>query len=228
MGSIDPSAASIEGFIGYDRNLPVTKIAGSVARYRNGFDRILTTVHDIRFEKDQHTLNVHGFEYFSLTQVGAKSSNDHDFSDATYIKSTLYPETQSLIQSATSASRVYCYSHLVRRKPLSDVQAIIDNKDIPDTQLTRLSVPSPAVHIDHSAKGSWEVLADNLGEAEATAIKSSGKRWAIINLWRPCKTIKRDPLCMVDARTVEEKDLVPQVSHQCLSHRFHDKHKHLF
>jgi hypothetical protein len=53
---------------------------------------------------------------------------------------------------------------------------------------------------------------DNLGEAQAFAIMSSNKRWGIVNLWRPLKTVRRDPLCVCDARSVNtEKDLVNQV-----------------
>lgn len=208
MGSMGRSSRSIEAFIGYDRNLPVQKVAGTIARYRNGFDRILTTVEDVRGEEECYSLDVHGFAFVSPDQLGAATP---DYYDATYIKSTVYHEAENLLRVATGAKRVHCFSHMIRHQPLSAIQSIADDKDIPDTQLTKLAVPSPAVHIDHSAKGSWEILVDNLGEEEATTIQASGKRWGIINLWRPLKTVHRDPLCICDARTVEAQDLVPQV-----------------
>jgi hypothetical protein len=211
MGSLGPSPQprSIEAYIGYDRNLPVQKVAGTISRYRNGFDHVLTTVHDVRGQEHNYTLDIQGFQFVSPEEF---SHDAHDYSDQEHIKSIVYTQTQDLLKNITGASRVHCYSHLVRHKLLSTIQAMCDDKSIPDTQLTKISVPSPTVHIDHSAKGSREVLVDNLGEAQAFAIMSSNKRWGIINLWRPLKTVRRDPLCVCDARSVNaERDLVNQV-----------------
>jgi hypothetical protein len=36
----------------------------------------------------------------------------------------------------------------------------------------------------------------------------SGKRWQIINLWRPVSTIYKDPLAVASAPSIAEKDLV--------------------
>ncbi|KAK9782753.1 putative Hydroxylase/desaturase asaB [Seiridium cardinale] len=48
---------------------------------------------------------------------------------------------------------------------------------------------------------------DNLG-AEL-AFKSEKTRWAMINLWRPIETIRREPLALCDARSTRDEDLVP-------------------
>ena len=34
-------------------------------------------------------------------------------------------------------------------------------------------------------------------------------RWSITNVWRPLKPVKKDPLAVCDARTVDDRDLFP-------------------
>lgn len=194
---------TVQGIIGYDRILPVEKVAGTIARYRNAFDRRSTTVRDVRSHRHDFTLDVHGFQFVD------DESQVRGWSDVDRVKATVYRETETLLLKICGASRVRCYSHLVRRNPLSAIEKLCEDKNVTDNTLTSLSVPSPAAHIDHSEKGSLEILEDNF--PEAAAIRETGKRWAIVNVWRPLKTVHRDPLCLVDARTVEPQDLVPQV-----------------
>lgn len=68
-------------------------------------------------------------------------------------------------------------------------------------------IPSNMVHVDHSEANCLQILEDNLPRAEVEALSTS--RWAVINVWRPMKTVRRDPLCLCDARTVSNEDLVP-------------------
>lgn len=61
------------------------------------------------------------------------------------------------------------------------------------------------VHVDQSYQGAEERLPIWLGESEAKAV--SGKRWAIINVWRAIEIVQRDNLCMCDARSVSDDEL---------------------
>jgi hypothetical protein len=63
------------------------------------------------------------------------------------------------------------------------------------------------VHVDQSYAGA-EIVLRTLLPAEAESILSSGKRWQIINLWRPIATIYKDPLAIAAAHLVAEEDLV--------------------
>jgi hypothetical protein len=47
------------------------------------------------------------------------------------------------------------------------------------------------------------------GEAEELA----KKRWGIINVWRPIRTITRDPFAVCDARSVPDSDLFGNIAH---------------
>lgn len=48
------------------------------------------------------------------------------------------------------------------------------------------------------------MLENNFGVEEAASMLS--RRHAIINMWRPLKTVRRDPLGVCDARTVPQED----------------------
>lgn len=206
MGSIGESKPYIEANVPYVREPVKEYTAGELAQYRFDFVRPLTKVHDIRHYPD-FSIDSVGFQLISNPSIA-----EDGFDDAAWVKSNIYPQTEEAIRTAAGASRVKCFSHLVRRKKLDDIRQMVEDKSVPGTRTTNITPPSPAAHIDHSAAGSIEVLRDNLSEAEAEQVVNAGKRWGIINLWRPLKPVQRDPLCLCDARTVDKEDLVPQVS----------------
>jgi hypothetical protein len=66
-------------------------------------------------------------------------------------------------------------------------------------------VPAKYAHIDQSPKGARTILDDTYDPDEAARLSKT--RWGIYNLWRPLKTIRRDPLCFCDSTTVPDEDL---------------------
>lgn len=70
----------------------------------------------------------------------------------------------------------------------------------------RGQAPAPRVHIDFTRHGIENILPDEIGEKNARAITHSETRWMVFSLWRPLKTITRDPLGVVDASTVSNAD----------------------
>jgi hypothetical protein len=65
------------------------------------------------------------------------------------------------------------------------------------------------VHVDQSYAGADAVLRWNLPAAEADQLLASGTRFEIVNLWRPIRTVTRDPLAVAASWSVPEEDLVP-------------------
>jgi hypothetical protein len=63
-----------------------------------------------------------------------------------------------------------------------------------------------SVHIDQSYKAGFDRVGFHLPDEAETLLRG---RVQIINVWRPIKTILRDPLAVISANTVEEDDLVP-------------------
>ena len=62
------------------------------------------------------------------------------------------------------------------------------------------------MHIDQSYEASRSRVPHHLPELASELLKT---RHQIINVWRPIKTIFKDPLAVADAHSVPESDLVP-------------------
>ena len=92
--------------------------------------------------------------------------------------------------------------------------------------------PSAKVHLDYTPSGARTHLRKfhpKFTEAAADIIKaedallaegkdlktnykdSNGPRWAIYSIWRPLKTVRRDPIGVSDQRTIQSNDYVPTV-----------------
>ena len=66
--------------------------------------------------------------------------------------------------------------------------------------------PVRRVHIDQSYSAALSRVPFHLPDEADSLLKG---RVQLINVWRPIKTVRRDPLTVAQAQTVEEKDLVP-------------------
>lgn len=62
------------------------------------------------------------------------------------------------------------------------------------------------MHIDQSYTASKNRVSHHLPDEAAELLKG---RYQIINVWRPIKTILKDPLAVADAHSVPDSDLVP-------------------
>lgn len=107
---------------------------------------------------------------------------------------------------------MHTFSHLVRRDTAEGNEATLAALEasagsaakVPDTQAMGKVVPARFAHIDQSPNGARTLLQDNLPELASTLAKT---RWGIVNIWRPIKTIHRDPLALCDSRTIRDEDL---------------------
>ncbi|KAK3360515.1 hypothetical protein B0T25DRAFT_535800 [Lasiosphaeria hispida] len=147
-------------------------------------------VKDISGSEDQYSLDSHGF------QIYHHDSTEKDFVDDAKIKAGYYTETEQLLKDATGASKIFIFDHTIRRQPA--------DRD-PAATGPPLRGPVRRVHIDQSYSASISRVAHHLPD-EAEALLQ--KRFQIINVWRPIKTIYRDPLAIADAHSVPEEDLV--------------------
>jgi hypothetical protein len=100
--------------------------------------------------------------------------------------------------------------------------------------------PARAVHVDFSPKGAGKMLRclrqdilDGVGdiiEAEdrlkgkndgneiPESMEYDGRRYAFYSIWRPLKTVKRDPIAVCDGTSIDrERDLVEHVYKVCAS-----------
>ena len=132
-------------------------------------------------------------EGFQLVTAPTSVTN---FADETAIRTRYYPETISLLEGLTGASRVVVFDHTIRRR----VPGATDRA----AGLPRQ--PVPRVHNDYTVKSGPQRVRDLLAD-EASALLQ--KRFAVINVWRPIRgPIQDSPLAVSDARSIAENDLV--------------------
>jgi len=145
-------------------------------------------IHDISGEEAKYTVDSHGFQYVK------HESKEKDFVDDEKIKAVYYPEVEQLLKDTLGASRILIFDHTIRR-------ATSDIRDLAG----QLRGPARRVHIDQSYSASENRVKYHLPDEADELLK---KRFQIINVWRPIKTIFRDPLTLADAHTVPDTDLV--------------------
>lgn len=95
----------------------------------------------------------------------------------------------------TGASKIFIFDHTIRRQTADDR---ISGK--------QLRGPVQRVHIDQSYSAGRSRVPHHLPDDAEQLLKG---RYQIINVWRPIKTIHKDPLTVADANSVAEEDLVP-------------------
>lgn len=103
---------------------------------------------------------------------------------------------------STGATEVVNFSHLVRRDTAETVKSSAEG--LKDSDSLPAAGPTRFAHLDNSENGALTVLKDGAPDYE----KRLKSRWAIINTWRGITTVTRDPLGMLDARSVDNSELV--------------------
>ncbi|KAI0096970.1 hypothetical protein GGR51DRAFT_488391 [Nemania sp. FL0031] len=146
---------------------------------------------NIAGRESEFTLDNQGF------QVYPNVAQEKDFADDEHIKAVYYPETEQLLKDVTGASKIFIFDHTIRRQ----------NKDSRQTAQQQLRGPVQRVHIDQSYSASLSRVPHHLPAEEAAELLKG--RVQIINVWRPIKTVERDPLAVADAHSVGEDELVP-------------------
>ncbi|KAF2426611.1 GA4 desaturase family protein [Tothia fuscella] len=178
---------------------------GTAGILRRKFDTQEVRIQDLRGQEDKFNFHQSSFQVskFDIDMEG--KTNDE-------MKRDIYPQAEEFIKKITGASRVVCFSHLIRRdtvesnrEALSALEASTrEDSPIADNHGFGKVVPARFAHIDQSPVGAYTLLKDNLPEEAETLSKT---RWGTTNIWRPLKTIRRDPLALCDSRTLRDEDL---------------------
>ncbi|KAH7110598.1 hypothetical protein B0J11DRAFT_599322 [Dendryphion nanum] len=148
-------------------------------------------VKDISGDEDKYSLDRHGFQYCW------HDSGETDFVDELAIQSAYYKECEQLLKSVTGAARVHIFNHKVRRGPTQWHHLGFNN--------LRNRGPVTKTHVDQSYVGAERRLRWEFPEEADELVK---RRYQIINIWRPVKTILKDPIAVADAESVPDADLV--------------------
>ncbi len=170
---------------------PVNETGGQDGLMRRTTGRY--ELHPVRIENGRPlrgalSLDVEGFELVDHP-TAVKAFADPDEQRAVY-----YPEMERLIAGCTGAKRVHVFDHTLR------------TSDEDDRLARKIREPVKAVHNDYTAWSGPQRVRDLLpDEAEALI----ARRFAIVQVWRPIAApIERNPLALIDARTVAPQDLI--------------------
>lgn len=101
---------------------------------------------------------------------------------------------------STGASKIFIFDHTIRRSSQDRRSVDGAGKPIPARG------PVQRVHVDQSYKAAPNRVTYHLPEEADRLLQG---RFQIINVWRPIKTIRKDPFGVADATSVPDSDLVP-------------------
>lgn len=99
-----------------------------------------------------------------------------------------------LTRRRTGATRIHIFDHTIRRQPPGDASTS-----------RQLRGPVQRVHIDQSYDAAISRVPFHLPDDADKLLQS---RVQIINVWRPIKTVQRDPLAVAEANSVSDDSLV--------------------
>ncbi|KAI0119678.1 amino acid permease-domain-containing protein [Daldinia grandis] len=156
------------------------------------FESYPVRITDVSGREDEFTLDKNGFQFYRHV------AQEKDFLDDDHIKAVYYPETEQLLKDATGASKIFIFDHTIRRNPA-------DQRGTDGGPSRR--GPVNRVHIDQTYSAALSRVPHHLPAEEASELLKG--RVQIINVWRPIKTVLRDPLAIAEANSVSEAELVP-------------------
>jgi len=161
-------------------------------QYRNAATDAVhqVAVRDARPILNALSLDVQGFAV--LRQPTAV----HDFYDDREIRAVYYPEVEELVRETIGAVHVIAFDHNVRN----------GNVDLNRRDDRGVRGPAKRVHNDYTEASGPRRARELLPPEQADELLR--RRFAIINLWRPIRTVEEAPLAICDARSIAPGDFV--------------------
>lgn len=123
-------------------------------------------------------------------------SSAESWRDDEQLKQVFFPELDALLKRELGCKQTVQYEWHVRTATLENALAE------PSEGKVDINGPVRRVHIDESPASAKREFAYHCPELAA-----KGSKFGIYNVWKPLKTIRRDPLCLCDARTLRDEDL---------------------
>ncbi|KAI1161078.1 hypothetical protein F5B18DRAFT_674953 [Nemania serpens] len=198
-GSKKPMKRNVSTFINYYRDpgdgsppMPV-RISDKTVKNERPTIAKPAIVRDVTGDEDRYTLDRNGFQFCRR----ASQLRDDDFHDSELVEAKYYPETRQLLKDITGASRVHIFDHKTRVGP-SNWHKLGEGNRATRGPLFR-------AHVDQSYAGAELVLRRHFPDEADDLLK---RRYQIINVWRPIKTVQKDPFAVADASSVSDSDLL--------------------
>lgn len=159
--------------------------------------------------------NIRGIEHtfciskngFEIAHLPSKMTKE-DWTSEEKRKEIYFAEVSEILKKVTGAKFVHSYEHMVRRKSLTEALSI------PSDGQVDIDGPVRRVHIDESPRSARREFRYYLNPDRATSEEQreqyeelQARPFGIYNIWKPLKTIRRDPLCFCDPRSLKVSDL---------------------
>lgn len=157
--------------------------------------RHLVKVRNMRGHESTYNFDNHGFNIATLHSSVKDWRNDEE------LKVTYFAEVAELLKKQLGAKYVFSYEHHVRMGTLEEaLQKDTEGK-------VDIDGPVRRVHIDESPNSARNEFAYYLKPNAPGNEHLAGRDFGIYNVWKPLRTIRKDPLCLCDARTLQDNDL---------------------
>lgn len=190
LASTAPDA--VEGVLNYivdtgERPVVYATPPGQAPKQTGTYARHPMTIHDGRPLAAEFSLDVEGIAFLE------HDTAVEDFYDDTEVEAVYYPEIERLLVANMGAEKALVFDHQARHGGAEPHPGIDGPVHVAHNDYTELSAPK-RVH-------------KMLDEAEAQS--RVGRRFAIVNVWRPIRgPILATPLAVCDARTLAPGDLL--------------------
>lgn len=164
---------------------PWTKVDGPGMSYKqNDHER---PVHNIRGQEQDFSTDKSGFAVYN------SPAKEKLFEDDTVVREKYYPEVEKLLKKThQGVKKVHIFDHTIRRR----------KQDSPRQ-------PVQQVHVDQTPEAVAVRVRRHLSD-EADELLNNGKRYQLINVWRPIENPATDfPLAVIDWRSTEDADFIP-------------------
>ena len=117
-----------------------------------------------------------------------------DFYDPDRVRTSYFPEVESLVKEKTGAVRVVAFDHNLRSKALATEKQY------------NAQMPVLFAHNDYTEESGPQRVRDLFPDEAEELLE---KRFAVINVWRPTRgPVLESPLAVCDAQTMGPNDLV--------------------
>ncbi|KAG8167019.1 hypothetical protein KVR01_002708 [Diaporthe batatas] len=183
-----------------------------------------------RGKEDSFKLDRNGFEIVTLPE------RERDVSTDDKITEDFMPEIIDIIKKRTGASTVVPFAHVLRRTENKFFAEIVDKERYNRFSTVWPHSDFPVVYPERLPYIKEGILNyDGIPEDTREELKKaaeSASRWAFLQIWKPLKTLKREPLALCDSSTLSQEDWRfrqaedPRIMYSLLAHtEKEEKHK---
>ncbi|KAF6807770.1 hypothetical protein CSOJ01_07972 [Colletotrichum sojae] len=155
-------------------------------------------VRNVRATDQKFSIPTTGFQYAKLD-----APPEIDYLDDEQVRKTYFPMLEKLLKEELGASEVRAFHHVVRNTPYED--------GMPYTRKHRCPARRP--HVDVTGAFAPILMSWDCPDMHADVhVRSPGKRWQMVNAWRPLGTVRRNPVTVASTASMAWEDylVVPQ------------------